>query len=192
MAAEEGNQYWKLAKKTLGRKRKFSTADEFLEQFLEYLSWSENNPILSKRASKREDIMEQTTDEERKGKKGQVYMESISKRRPLSMYGLCIFLGVSRKWFEMTITNLDEKEDNRTEEEEELFTILTQARDFIEMQQFDGACVGEFNANIITRMLGLQDKKDITSNGNTVESTPTYINIIRDDRMAEGVTETED
>ena len=192
MAAEEGNQYWKLAKKTLGRKRKFSTADEFLEQFLEYLSWSENNPILSKKASKREDIMEQTTDEERKGKRGQVYMESISKRRPLSMYGLCIFLGVSRKWFEMTITNLDEKEDNRTEEEEELFTVLTQARDFIEMQQFDGACVGEFNANIITRMLGLQDKKDITSNGNTVESTPTYINIIRDDRMAEGVTENED
>ena len=177
MAAEQGNQYWKLAKETLGRRRLIKTAKEFQKKFLEYLEWAEKNPIQAKRASKRESF-----DDDKTKRTNQVYMESVSRRRPLSMYGLCLFLGVSRKWFEMTLKNLESKGE-RTDEEEDLFTILTRAKDFIEMQQFDGACIGDFNANIITRILGLQDRTDITTNGNPIESTPMSINIIRDERM---------
>ena len=31
----------------------------------------------------------------------------------------------------------------------------------IETQQFEGACVGAFNANIIARKLGLSDKQEV-------------------------------
>ena len=42
----------------------------------------------------------------------------------------------------------------------------------IENQQFEGATVGVFNANIIARKLGLVDKKDVTTNGQNVTASP--------------------
>lgn len=42
----------------------------------------------------------------------------------------------------------------------------------IEGQQFEGATVGVFNANIIARKLGLVDKKDVTTNGQNVTASP--------------------
>lgn len=166
--------YYKLAQKALGRKRIFQTAGEFTAQFLEYIAWCEENPIVSKKASKKE-----------RGENGaELRTEAESKRRPMSMYGLCAFLGVSRKYFEMAIKNLDSKGDSRTEDENELFTALTRARGIIENQMFEGACVNDFNPNLIIRALGLGDKVDMTSDGEAISSltTPTVINIMRDER----------
>lgn len=184
MAAEKGNQYWLLAKAALGRKRIFKTAEEFDEKFLEYIKWTEENPILNKSATKRECDLSDDEDPDRK--RNELRMHTVSKRRPLSTYGLCAFLGVSSKWFTMTIKNLENKEDKK-EDELELFTSLTRALTLIQMQQFDGGCVGDFNPSIITRALNLNDSVDITSNGEELKapSLP-VINIIKDHRKAEG------
>lgn len=167
--------YYQLAQKALGRKRIFETAGEFSAQFLEYVQWCEENPIVTKKASKKD----------KEGGSGvELRTEAESKRRPMSMYGLCAFLGVSRKYFEMAIKNLDSKGDARTEVENELFTALTRARAIIENQMFEGACVNEFNPNLIIRALGLGDKVDMTSDGESLSAltTPTVINIMRDER----------
>ena len=172
MAAPKGNSYYLLAKETLGRKRIYQTAEEFTEDFLEYVKWCVDNPIISKSATKRQV-------EERE----EVRTFAEPKRRPLSMYGLCSYLGVSRKFFEMSLKNLQQKGHDRTESEDELFTVMTRARSLIENQMFEGACVGDFNANLIIRALGLGDKVDMTSDGEAISSTtPTIINIMRDER----------
>ena len=181
MAAPKGNQYYKLAKEALGRPRSIPTAEEFTEQFLEYVAWSEDNPILAKRASRKEG----GTDANGNAKEPETRLDSESKRRPLSMYGFCAFLGVSRKWFEMRLKTLDEKGEARTEEEEDYFTAMTRAKNIIEMQQYDGASVGDFNATLTMRALGLGDKVDMTSGGETIPTSIPIINIMRDERCAE-------
>ena len=180
MAAEKGNQYYKLAKEALGRPKAIETAEEFREKFLEYVAWSEDNPILAKRASRREG----GTTANGTVKDPETRLDSESKRRPLSMYGLCAFLGVSRKWFEMRLKTLEEKGDKRTIGEEDYFTAMTRAKSIIEMQQFDGASVGDFNATLTMRALGLGDKVDMTSDGAPIQTAIPIINIMRDERCA--------
>lgn len=181
MAAERGNQYYKLALGALGRPTVIKTAEEFQEKFLDYVAWSEENPILSKRASRREGAVDANGDK----KPAETRIESESKRRPLSMYGLCAYLGVSRKWFEMRLKNLDEKGENRDDEEEAFFTAMTRAKAIIEMHQYDGASVGDFNATLTMRALGLGDKVDMTSDGEAIKSMAPVINIMRDERCAD-------
>lgn len=181
MAAEKGNQYYLLAKNAMGRPRAIETAEEFQKMFLEYVEWSENNPILAKRAS----MKQGATDASGQPKPAETRMESESKRRPLSMYGLCAYLGVSRKWFEMRLKTLEEKGEERTDEEEDYFTAMMRAKNIIEMQQYDGASVGDFNATLTMRALGLGDKVDMTSDGKEIKATsPAIINIMRDERCA--------
>lgn len=181
MAAPKGNQYYLLAKEAFKRPRAIETAEEFEEKFLDYVAWSEDNPILAKRASRREG----GTNANGTVKDPETRLDSESKRRPLSMYGLCAYLGVSRKWFEMRLKYLDEKGKERTEEEEAYFTSMTRAKNIIEMQQYDGASVGDFNATLTMRALGLGDKVDMTSDGKEIKATaPAIINIMRDERCA--------
>lgn len=181
MAAPKGNQYYKLAKEALGRPRAIPTVEEFKEKFLDYVAWSEDNPILIKSASRKEGgTMANGT-----AKDPETRLNSESKRRPISMYGLCAYLGVSRKWFEMRLKELEEKGENRTEEEEDYFTAMSRAKAVIEMQQYDGASVGEFNATLTMRALGLGDKVDMTSDGAPIQTAIPVINIMRDERCAE-------
>ena len=77
MAAERGNQYYKLALGALGRPTAIKTAEEFQEKFLDYVAWSEENPILSKRASRREGAVDANGDK----KPAETRIESESKRR---------------------------------------------------------------------------------------------------------------
>lgn len=181
MAAEKGNQYYKLAKEALGRPKAIETAEEFQEKFLDYVAWSEDNPILAKRASRREG----GTTVNGTAKDPETRLDSESKRRPLSMYGLCAYLGLSRKWFEMRLKTLEEKGEDRTKEEEDFFTAIIRAKNIIEMQQYDGASVGDFNATLTMRALGLGDKVDMTSDGKEIKAAaPAIINIMRDERCA--------
>ena len=59
---------------------------------------------------------------------------------------------------------------------EDFSAVISMVEEIIETQQFEGAAVGAFNANIIARKLGLADKQDITSNGETVHTTVIFEN----------------
>ena len=62
---------------------------------------------------------------------------------------------------------------------------MTRAKSIIEMQQYDGASVGDFNATLTMRALGLGDKVDMTSDGAPIQTAIPIINIMRDERCAE-------
>lgn len=45
--------------------------------------------------------------------------------------------------------------------DEDFLHVIARVEETIETQQFEGACVGAFNANIIARKLGLSDKQEV-------------------------------
>jgi hypothetical protein len=67
------------------------------------------------------------------------------------------------------IQDLGQYSANRDGEYLEYVPIITRIRQNCFVQNFKGASVGLFNANIIAKKLGLADKTDITTNGEAIK-----------------------
>lgn len=137
MAATKGNQYWKLMKRH-GRKEKFSSPESLWDEACKYFDWCSTNKYKCNRTK-------------RKGDFSQIYTENAY--RPFSIAGLCLYLNASVQWWYSL------KGASRKKEDKDLFDIITRIEEIIETQQFEGASVGVFNANIIARKLGLMNKQ---------------------------------
>lgn len=124
-------------KPRLGRPPKF-TPDELLEQFQAYLE------------DRKKRTIDETTTET--GSTGNASIDKTTKRsrpHPISVTDFCIFLGVGESyWYDLT----DEFSEVKA-------TISAYVRDY----QIKGASLGTFNANIVSRLLGLVDKTQTTS-----------------------------
>jgi hypothetical protein len=55
------------------------------------------------------------------------------------------------------------------ETDKDFLVVTARIEQIIYTQKFEGAAVGIFNANIISRDLGLIDKSDLTSKGEKIE-----------------------
>jgi hypothetical protein len=66
--------------------------------------------------------------------------------------GLCVYLGASTNWWNEFRSACMNKGDK------DFLEVIARVEETIKTQQFEGACVGAFNANIIARTLGLADK----------------------------------
>ena len=149
MNAPVGNQFWKARSKH-GRNKIFSTPEILWEAACEYFQWVDDNPLL----------------------KGIVYQGAVSNdsesiMRPMTVGGLCLFLGVHAEYlagFESDL-NLDIKEGR------DYSQIIKNIKQIIYEQKFAGATAGLMNPNIIARDLGLTDKKEIKADiGITIDS----------------------
>lgn len=169
----------KNALRNAGRPRIFDTAEEFLNAFQQYVEWCEENPIAVKSAYKKK---KDNRDE------GETRMTSDLKRIPLSERGFAAFVGAAPSWLKNSIDTLTAKE-NKSEEEIKLLDVQTCVRNIIYNQQYEGAAIGDFNAILIMRNLGMNDSVDVTSNGETLKGTTPVINIIRDTRKAGAMDE---
>lgn len=127
-----------------GRPRKY-TPSQLLGKFEEYLNDRLNRPIIEKETEYARH------DEHRSEKESRV-----SHPQLLSIGDFCIFLGCCRNWW--------------NELPDEFLGVKRQISTYIEQYQLRGASLGIFNANIISRLLGLTEKKDITSNGETIQA----------------------
>ena len=145
MGAPKGNKFWQLRSKH-GRDKLFATPELLWEAACEYFEWCEENPWYKKEAVKSGDMA------------GTII--SIPTARPYTLQGLCRYLNCSTEYLKHFEANNIDSED--------FMPIITRIREAIYQQKFEGASVGVFNANIITRDLGLADKKDHTSNGETM------------------------
>lgn len=135
MAAPKGNEFWKLRTKT-GRTRLFAEPEALWEAACEYFQWCDEHPWL---------VVKNRTKGKTKEK------EESPTQRPYSITGLVLYLDISlQTWYNI-------KERN----EKEFMEVLSRIERVIETQQFEGACVGAFNANIIARKLGLADKQEV-------------------------------
>lgn len=161
MSAPKGNQFWMLRSKH-GRDKLFTTPELLWDAACEYFQWCDENPWTTKKA-----IQKTVPVKKKVGKKTQTVNEEHTQReitptsRPYSLTGLCIYVGASSMWWR------NFKEKCKNEEDEDFLIVITRVEETIETQQFEGACVGAFNASIISRKLGLADKQEVdhTSKG---------------------------
>lgn len=141
MAAPKGNQFWKLRSKH-GRDKLFATPELLWEAACEYFQWCDENPWTT-----RKEITKNR-------KQHELQVSPIS--RPYSLMGFCLYVGSSTSWWsEFRSTCLDKGEKG-------FLNVIARIEGTIKTQQFEGACVGSFNANIISRTLGLADKQEIS------------------------------
>lgn len=137
MAAPIGNQFWKLRSKH-GRDKLFATPDLLWEAACEYFEWCDSNPWMYTKTKTRENNNE---------------TEETPTQRPYTLSGLCLYCDCSQSFWRKF----------KSENHEDFFSVIMRIEEVIETQQFEGAMVGAFNANIIARKLGLSDKQETTS-----------------------------
>ena len=119
-----------------GRPRKFRPA-ELLEQFEKYLLNRMANPIIEKEEERG-----------RIGEHGSSKTKEKSHPQLLSVADFCVFLGCSRNWW--------------NELPDEFLGVKSHISTYIDNFQLKGASIGVFNANIVSRLLGLKDKTELT------------------------------
>lgn len=137
MAAPVGNQFWKLRSKH-GRDKLFSTPELLWEAACEYFTWCDLNPwVTTKTKSK-------TNGDE---------VEYTPIPTPYSIDGFRLYVGATRLWWH----------EFKAAKHKEFLSVIDDIESVIENQQFNGASVGAYNANIIARRLGLSDRQEVAT-----------------------------
>lgn len=144
MAAPKENKFWKLRNKH-GRDKLFKSPSLLWDAAIEYFDWCDKNPWITTKTKSRSTNIEK---------------ETTPTARPYTLSGLCLYLGCNQGYF------FDFKKGCN----KDFSDIITRIEDVIETQQFEGAVVGAFNANIISRKLGLSDKTE-TENMTTIKAS---------------------
>lgn len=160
MGAPIGNKFWELRSKH-GVDALFSDASAMWEAACEYFTNIQENPFMAveqKKGNQTVKIYGKTKDEEYGEMESTV---ELPRMRPFTIHGLCIYLGVNTKYFNDFYDRRSKKDD---QESKDFTEVITRIRETIYAQKFEGAAAGFFNANIISRDLGLADKKEVQRN----------------------------
>ena len=118
------------------------TPKQLAEKFEEYVKWSEENVI--------------EIGERQKGIASGGYVDKTTtnyKQRLISVHGFLVFIGKSKRWW----TELSDGKQG-----DKFSTLKDSITSYCEDYQKEMAAAGIFNANIISRLLGLADKKELT------------------------------
>ncbi len=147
MAAPKGNQFWKLRSKH-GRDKLFSTPKILWEESCNYFQWVDENPLI-------EIVIEK---KKVNGIGDKIVKEQLPKMRPYTLHGLCLYLDCSTSYFR-------EFKSSERGKDKDFMAVITRIEEIVYNQKFEGASSGFFNANIISRDLGLIDKKETELKG---------------------------
>jgi len=132
------------------------TPEEFWEGSCKYFDWSNKNPIKIIEQAKMPQRLPSNYKKEIHGSIKNFTKQTIDlpHTRAYSIERLCVFLDISRE----TFYNYLKKKGYET-----YFDISKRIKDIIDSQHFEGGMSGTFNANIVTRKLGLAEKNEHTS-----------------------------
>lgn len=129
------------------------TPKQLAEKFGEYVKWSEENVI--------------EIGERQKGIASGGYVDKTTtnyKQRLISVHGFLVFIGKSKRWW----TELSDGKHG-----DKFSTLKDSITSYCEDYQKEMAAAGIFNANIISRLLGLADKKELTGESiNIIVNSP--------------------
>lgn len=147
---EIGNQFWKLRTKH-GRDKLFESADLLWAEAMVYFAWCDANPLYKVEALKKPEVdIDLIT--------GQVvknYLVTIPIKRPYTQEGLCNYLNVDESYFRVMECTYDEDLDA------DFLTVLRAIRRVIRQQQIEGGLAGTLNANLVARLNGIAEKKEL-------------------------------
>jgi len=144
MGAPKYNEYWKKRTKS-GRDKIFSSGDEIIDKFQDYIEYCDNNPI---------GVNEMI-------KAGQRAGEIIKVPRPLipSFKGFAIFCGVDEHTLYTYLKSDSHKDFNQP---------LTYIKDILSANLLENGVTGEANSMLVARLLKLTDRTDITSDNKAI------------------------
>ncbi|MCK8490446.1 DNA-packaging protein [Spirosoma sp. RP8] len=141
MGFKTANQAWRL-RHTTGRTPRFATPQALWQAATDYFEWVDQNPWM-----KTEHRIRPTTS----AQGAQTCLIDLPLIRPYTLSGLCAYWRVSQSYWRKF------KESKR--DDESFQWAINRIKDVIYSQKFEGAVLGYFNANIITRELGLQNRQ---------------------------------
>lgn len=156
MVAPVGNSFWKQ-RSSHGRKPIFATPDDLWNAACEYFEWVSENPLHEVKAFNC-------------GEAG-IQQEKLPKMRAMTLMGLCFFLDIS----DDTWLNYSKNED--------FFGVCDDIKRVIFTQKFEGASAGLLNASIVARELGLADKQDVTTNGESINKPSLDVSKLSDEQL---------
>ncbi len=133
--ASEGNQFWKKRFRH-GREKLMASPQMLKDSFVAYFEETD------KRYWYKQDFVASGKEVNRK------------TSPPYTIAGFCIFVGASRHWWNEFRKSCEKKDELG------FLEVIRWGQEIIELQQFEGAAIGAFNANIISRSLGLVDKTE--------------------------------
>ena len=129
------------------------TPKQLAEKFEEYVKWSEDK------------VME--IGERQKGIASGGYVDKTTtnyKQRLISVHGFLVFIGKTSRWW---------GELSNGKHGDKFSVVKAHITEYCEDYQKEMAAAGIFNANIISRLLGLADKKELTGEGiNIIVNSP--------------------
>lgn len=143
MAYPKKNAYWKLRSKH-GRNRIIKDPEALMESANDYFQMCVDNPLI---------------EIDFKGK--DLQRVEIPHPKVFQKDELAIFSGCNQ-W--STINDLKKVNDD-------FFQVVTHIEKVIRGQKFQYAAVNMFNSNIIARDLGLKDRKDVTTDDQSINLT---------------------
>ena len=119
---------------------------ELLQKFVEYIEWAKAHPI--------ENIYETSGT----SFSGDSYGNTNKNLKPrlISIGGFLVFIGQTESWW----SHLEEGKRG-----EEFFKVKDKIKNYCESYQKEMAAAGIFKENIISRLLGLKDKKEVENTG---------------------------
>lgn len=118
------------------------TAETLWAKFLEYMEYN------SQQSWSKEDFIRSGP-----GAGTKVYIDTPN---PASITGFALFAGMSKAGFDKMYETAKTRAN-----EDELVSVITQIREEITQSQIDGASANIYNANIVARVTGLVDKKEM-------------------------------
>jgi hypothetical protein len=160
-----GNKWWKRRSKH-GRDKIFQTPKIMLQAAYEYFDDNAKNPWYKKEVVKSGELAGSIID--------------VPAETPLSLRGLAMFWGVHTRYLEQFESDLSEEDRANPEG---FYAVITHIKDIIQRQQIEGATLGVYNGNIISRLVGLVEKTDVTSKGKQIKSAGPALIV----KMPEGV-----
>lgn len=149
MQFQNGNSWWQLRSKH-GRDKLFESPELLWEAACEYFKhidvspWQKNEQLKQPIKKKNKETGEDEV----------TAIVQIPTARPYSLSGFCLYVDASESWWR----NFRNKESLSSD----FLTVISRIEAVIDTQQFEGATVGAFNANIISRKLGLAEKSELT------------------------------
>lgn len=135
---------WQLAATAPIHKHIFMDAEILLAHAQAYFRWCEDNPRYKTEVVRHK--MQWETIE-------------IALKRPYTLSGLCMYLGVAQSYLRQTRSDLLEMlEAGRIDEPRvQVLAAIEWINQMVFTDQIEGAATGQYNANIVARLNGLAD-----------------------------------